>query len=153
MTSFTLRLLRLPTELLVRNRRHVDDLVHELHIVAVGRDAGLDVDRALAEAIDAVLEEFTGPRETVFLAARDALLAGQQEIDIELTLPVEAVERVRRALELLEETEDLSRRGLLLTLPAPPELWTLRRWIEREVIRQADGQDPQPFPATIEDDR
>jgi hypothetical protein len=145
MTSFTLRLRRLPTELFVRNRRHLDDLVHELHIVAVGRSSGAEVDPALTEAIDAILEEFAGPREAVFLAAREALLAGQEEIDVELSLPVAAVAEVRRALELLEQAENLSRRGLLLTLPAPRELWALRRWIEREVTRQAAGEDAEPF--------
>jgi hypothetical protein len=145
MRTFTLRLRRLPTDLFVRNRRHLDDLVHELHVVAVGRDSGLEIDPRLAEAIDAILEEFAGPREAVFVAARDAFLSGQREIDIDLTLPVAAVEKVRQALELLEEVEDLSRRGVLLTLPAPPDLWALRRWVEREVKRQAAGQDPQPF--------
>jgi hypothetical protein len=145
MTTFRLRLRRLPTDLFVRNRRHLDDLVHELHVVAAGRDSGLEIDPTLAKAIDAILEEFAGPREAVFLAARDAFLSGQREIDIDLTVPVAAVEKVGQALKLLEEVEDLSRREVLLTLPAPPELWALRRWAEREVSRQAAGQDPQPF--------
>lgn len=149
MTSFTLRLLGVPAELYVRNRRHVDDLVHELHLVAAGRASGVEVHPALASSIDVILEEFSGPREAMFLAARGALLAGQDQLDVELTLPVAAVGEVRRVLELLEHAEQLCRTGVLLTLPAPPELWELRRWVEREIVRQAAGEGPHRFaPAT-----
>lgn len=145
MTTFRLRLLGLPLELYVRNQRHVDDLVHELHIVASGRASGIEVDPTLASSIDEILEEFSAPRQALFRAARDALLAGQHEADVELTLPAVAVDRVRRVIDLLETAENLSRRGVLLTLPAPAEVWELRRWIERELIRQAGGEDPEPF--------
>lgn len=140
-----LRLVGLPTELYVRNRRLLDDLVHELKMVRAGQMTGLDVDPDLAGAIESILAAYAGPRDVAFKTARAAYEAGEPAIDLELEVPVDSVGPVKQIIGLLERAEELARRGVLLTVPAPPEIWRLRRWVTAELERQIAGQEPVPF--------
>jgi type II secretory pathway component HofQ len=143
-----LRVTGLPSELYVRNRRLLDDLVHELQMIRAGEMTGLDVDPALSDSLNSILATFAGPRDVAFTTAKEALLAQKKTFDLEMELERAALPALRRVLQLLEEVEDLARRGVLLTMPAPAEIWELRRWVVQEVERQAAGADPTPFPSS-----
>lgn len=145
--TVTLRLIELPSELYVRNRRLIDDLVHELQMIRAGAMTGLEVDPALSESLNSILAAYAGPRDAAFTKAKEALLAEKPTFDFEMDIEPSSVSAFHRVLNLLEEVEDLSRRGVLLTMPAPPEFWELRRWLVQEIERQVAGGEPAPFPS------
>lgn len=139
------RLRRVPPLLFVEHRRHLDDLVHELQIVQVGRMQGQEVAPALARALGEFLERYAVPRDALFKQARAAAVRGEPIVDLETTLPAEAAVTVDTMIELLEEADALARAGLVLTLPASDEISRFRRWAVSEIRRQAAGEPPIPY--------
>lgn len=142
-------LLGVPPLLVVRHRRHVDDLVHELQIVQLGQRQGRDVAPALAGAIHAILEHYAVPHDGLFKQARDAAERGDPTADLEIPLPAEAADAADAMLRLLEEGDALARAGLVLTLPAPDDVRRFRRWATGEIRRQLAGDPPVPFQQAV----
>ena len=144
-----MRLLNVPTEVLVRNLNHLDDLVHELHILQAGVDTGqAEPGPRLGALISQILEAYSPARDTVREQAEAACEKGLPVIDIEFDLPVEAADAAPRMVDLLDQADGMCRELALLTMAAPPEVVGLRRWISDQVVAQvARGEAPAPFPA------
>jgi PAS domain S-box-containing protein len=103
-----------------------------------------------AEATDAiaVLEEHI-PRPSVPMDP-DQLMSDATEPHvsaphIEVPVPLESVAHFDTLDRAIEAALDLSREGLVLTPPTQPEVQSFRRWLCRQVLRQAAGNRPEPW--------
>jgi PAS domain S-box-containing protein len=81
-------------------------------------------------------------------------LAGTQgHADVTLRLEPRDVSALAGLLPVLEEAEQLSAAGRILTQPALPELRQLREWCITEIVRQAEGAAPIPWRTPYVEDR
>lgn len=141
------RLLNLPTELLLRNRRHLEDLLHELHIMRAGVVSGdLQPGPRLAAVMSGILDTYAPARDVVWEQAERARAAGHETVDIDVEVPVGLAADAARMVELLEQADRMCQDLQLLTLAAPPEVADLRRWISAQILAQVDrGDEPEPY--------
>ncbi len=133
----------LPVHELLAAKEHLDDLVREMQIVmhdpavADRGEAESPEEVLLARRLDAAVHAFEPARVQVRSQVQQALRAGQARVTLELVLDQRAGEHARTFLEVLDEAEHLSRRGLLLT--RGDELGrhaAVRRLYLEEVVRQ-----------------
>ena len=141
------RLLNVPAELQVRNMRHLDDLLHELHTVQAGDDSGVaGLEPGLADCVSEIVAAYSSARASVWRQAETAWAEGRDVVDIEIDLPADAAGAAVRLFELLEEADRMCEALQLLTMAAPPEVTALRRWISAQIVAQVDrGEEPEPF--------
>lgn len=142
------RLLDVPTDLVLSNRRHLDDLLHELYIMRAGTDSGqVRPGPGLAALMSEILEAYSPARDEVWRQADDARTAGRQSVDIDVELPSTAAAAAPHLVDLLERADRMCRDLKLLTMAAPPEVAELRRWVSAQIVAQIDrGEEPEPFP-------
>ena len=148
-TRRRVRLLRVPTELQVRNMRHLEDLVHELQILQAGADSGqAEVGAGLAALMGGILEAYSPARDAARQQAETARTEGRPVVDIEVELPAEAAAAAPHLVGLLDEADRMCQQLELLTMAAPPDVKELRRWISDQIVAQvARGEAPTPFPS------
>ena len=141
------RLLDVPTELVIRNRRHLDDLLHELRIMQAGVESGeAQPGPRLAALMAEILDAYSPTRDLVREQAERARAAGRQTIDIDLEVPPAMADAALRLVELLEQADRMCQDLQLLTMAAPPEVAALRRWVGAQIVAQVDrGEQPDPF--------
>lgn len=137
-----------PAELHLRNLGHIEDLLHELRIVRAGDTSGqTEAGPRLAGLMGDILDTYMPARDASRDQAEAAVSSGSDVVDIELDLPVEASEALRRLVDMLDEADDLCRQLALLTLAAPRSVRELRHWMASEISGQlVDGRPPTPFP-------
>lgn len=142
------RLLELPTDLVMRNRRHLDDLVHELQIMQAGVDSGaVQAGPRLAALMSEILDAYSPARDTAWEQAERARASGRETLDIDVEIPPAAAGAAARLVELLEEADRMCRDLQLLTMAAPPDVAALRRWAGAQIVAQVErGAVPEPFP-------
>ena len=141
------RLLNLPIELLFRNRRHLDDLLHELHIMQAGAVSGqVEPGPRLAALMSDLLDAYSPVRDVVWEQAERARAMGRRTVDVDLEVPVAVAGDAARMVELLERADRMCQDLELLTLAAPPDVADLRRWISAQIVGQVDrGEEPEPY--------
>ena len=141
------RLLRVPTDVQVRNMRHLDDLVHELHILQAGVNSGrAEVGPRLAALLSEILETYAPARDAVREQAEAALAQGREVVDIDVDLPPEAAGAAAHLFDRLADADRLCEELELLTMAAPPEVTELRGWMTAQIVAQVDrGEAPEPF--------
>jgi PAS domain S-box-containing protein len=66
-------------------------------------------------------------------------------------VPRDSVDHFETLDRAIEAALDLSREGLVLAAPTQPEVQVFRRWMCREVLRQARGGAPQPWSVPAEE--
>jgi len=142
------RLLNLPSADFVRLHLHVDDLMRELEIIDVGHRAGVaTAPTELRDVMRRLLLHYAEAREAAWAQAEAATADGHAALDIEVMLPEEAADAAVEMVKLFEQADELSRAGVLLTMPTPPELLELRRWTTEELCRQLrEDAAPCPYP-------
>ena len=127
-------------------REHHDGLFREFAIISLDTDAASPPARLLA-LIDEVRDRYAtftaGPRSELL----EALARGDEHVDIAFVAPRDMGESAQRFLDLLEEADEFCRRGDLLTMDTPPVAAAFRRWYLGELVRQARGDAPRPWPA------
>ncbi len=140
------RLLNVPAELQVRNMRHLDDLLHELHIVQAGVDSGVtDLEPGLAACVSEIVEAHASARASVWQQAQTARADDRDVVDIDIDLPADAAGAAVRLFELLA-ADRMCEALELLTMAAPADVIELRRWICSQIVAQVDrGEQPEPF--------
>lgn len=143
------RLLGLPTALYIALHLHVDDLLRELEIISLGASSGaVAVPAEVRDVTRELLARYSETRQSAWQQAEAAQRRGGDTVDIEVTVPVAGVDAVQELVDLFDRADALCREGVLLTLPAPPELVELRHWTADEVMRQVRlGAEPRPYPA------
>ncbi|HEX2064786.1 MAG TPA: hypothetical protein VHE80_10240 [Acidimicrobiales bacterium] len=142
------RLAGVPTDLFVTLQMHIDELLRELEIIEMGEAAGSSaIEPRLRHIMRDLLDLYVEERQAVRAQAEQAAALGSQRVDMEVALPEEAVAHGEELLRLFEQADELSRQGLLLTVPSTDDLAAFRRWILAEVSAQIRTKaSPTPCP-------
>jgi len=118
------------------SRAHTEDLVRELQILALGdgTDAAPVLLVQLARRLAAATEAFHEGRRQMLNQTLSAAQRGQTSVQLSLLLPRDAARAARLWLEALDEADALTRQGVLLLPPFPPEMVEFRRRYVTTVI-------------------
>lgn len=154
-TRYTISLGEVPTDLLIRAKSHIDNLVREFTLASAGALAGTTetVPVNLAELISTVVHNFADARDAVKRQAVEAHNHGRDHTHLELQLSAEAAEAGEAYLGALDEIDQYCRAQRLLTLETPPEHRLFRQWYVGELVRQvraAVAGDQVPPPTSFE---
>ncbi len=129
-------------------QEHAEALLREYLLAKLDSDE--DPIQTHAEATDAiaVLEEHV-PRAEVTMSP-DELMADVTEPRVSaerlrVPVPLTSIAHFETLDRTIEAALDLSREGLVLTPPTQPEVQSFRRWLCRQVLRQAEGAPPEPW--------
>ena len=130
-------------------QEHVEALLREYLLVSLD-SAGEDPVQVHAEATDAiaVLEEHM-PGAPVRVAA-DELMTDAAEPSVSaphvrVPVPRASVPHFDTLSRAVDAALELAGQGLVLTPATQPELQEFRRWVCRQVLRQAAGNGPEPW--------
>jgi hypothetical protein len=142
------RLLRLPVADYLRLEAHHDAMLREFALLSISAaDGGAGAPRRIAELSRELEQRFGSIRGEVGNAVRRAAEAGEPMVDVAFAASREQVENSEALLELLEEADEFCRSGAMLTIPTPPALVALRRWLVMDVSAQVRrGSPPSPGP-------
>lgn len=136
----TVRMPQCPVRLGLRIDQHLDDLVRELQLI--GADQQKEPPRPVREMADnlvrAAFARHTGRR-----IAQEAAAAGQEYVDVEMTMPRAMAPSARDLLRLARQADDVCREHGLLTLAATPEMESLRTWFTDCMVGQLE-HDAEP---------
>jgi len=134
---YTVTLGDVPTDLLLSAKAHVDSVVRELTLTAVGAESGVTaaVPIALSTLLHDVVNEFAEARQAIKRQALASAALGEQRTRLSLTLPAEAADAGLRYLAALEEADAYGRSSRLLTLAAPPQHQAFRRWYVTSLVQ------------------
>lgn len=137
-----------PTATFLASLQHLEDLTHELRVIASGARSGVvEIPVDLASTINDILARYETPQQETWRQTLDAERSGCDRVDLRIRLPPEAVDDLWRILELLENADEFARAGVLMTMPATEEIVALRRWNCAEAERQLlHGAEPSPHP-------
>ena len=130
------RLLDCPVQLSLRQDQHLDELVRELQLIQA--DTGNPRSRELAGNLEGLLSGPAHARHTGRRTAQRAAAAGLGHIDIEMAMPVELAEQVRRLQAAVQAADVLCDQMRLLTLASTPDLRALRAWMTEQVAGQLE---------------
>jgi PAS domain S-box-containing protein len=152
--SIAVQLQNMPLLLHEAWQEHAETLLREYLLASLDSEL-VDPIQVHAEATDAiaVLEEHV-PRASVTVAP-DELMTEATEPNvsvprIEVPVPVTSVAHFDTLDRAIQAALDLSDEGLVLSPPTQPEVQAFRRWLCRQVVRQASGLRPEPW--TVPDD-
>ena len=154
---FTVALGEVPTDLLIRAKSHIDNLVREFMLASSGASTGTteSVPANLAELIRTVVHNFVDAREAIKRQAVDAYNHGRDHTHLVLRLPAEAADAGEAYLAALDEVDQYCRAERLLTLETPPEQRLFRQWYVGELVGQvrAAARGDEVPPATTFEQR
>ncbi len=125
---------------------HAESLLRELLLVRLDEEtlAGLEEHAAASAAIALMEQQIRHPAlgqdaSEVMAEAVEPLVTAEELV---LEVPPGSVRHFAVLNQLLEDLADMADSGSLLTPPIQPEIRDFRRWVCREVSRQADGEAP-----------
>jgi hypothetical protein len=139
------RFIGVPVAAYLELQAHNDALFRELELVRIELDArdGARGVSPLAGLVDRLYRPFRSQRDGYRDVVAAAQASGQDTVDLSTSASPAAVPAARAYLELLEQADELCRRGVLLT-PEPSEpVRSLRRWFVDQMAAQLlDGTPP-----------
>lgn len=139
------RLADCPVELSLRADLQLDELVRELQLASA--DRANSQSRLIAEQISDLLTSPAHARLTGRRTAEQALVEGRDHVDVDMAMPREFSELVRRLHEAVKRADELCEQDQLLAIASTPEMRALREWMTHEIIAQAErGETPVPWP-------
>jgi hypothetical protein len=126
------------TDLLLAAKSHVDNVVREFTLTAVGGSNGesAPVPPELAELIRTVTERFGEARQAIRRQALAAAAAGQRRTHLEMWLPASTADAGEEYLAALDEADQYAREARLLTLASPPAHRAFRLWYVSSLVAQ-----------------
>ncbi|MBW3557636.1 MAG: hypothetical protein KY454_11955 [Actinobacteria bacterium] len=136
-----LRLEAVPAALFLESQDHQHDLIRELQLIDIGDrfDLGTaEVSHRLARLIGDILTRYAPVRSATRLQAIAAVDRGEELVTLEVPIRPGMAEALTVWLRLLEEADDLCRKGELLLLATRPEVRDLRRWYVQELTTRLD---------------
>jgi hypothetical protein len=137
-------LLRYPLRLGVRASEHYESVFREFALLATA-EPGPSVPGRMIALIEELGRRYA--RDNAHEQARDEALArGEEVLDILLRVPPAVGAVGPRLAQMLDETDEFCRQGLLLTLEPAEDVVAFRRWYLDELVRQLEGAPPQPWP-------
>jgi serine phosphatase RsbU (regulator of sigma subunit) len=139
-----------PTALLLEAKAQMDNIVRELSLA--GAAASNPSSAPLAPVIETVVNQFSDARNAIKRQALAAAARGEERTRLVLELPESAADAGEAYLAALDEADEYSRAGRLLTLETEPDHRLFRRWYVQAVVQQIREQvrgrrphQPQPF--------
>ena len=137
-------LLRYPLRLGVRASEHYESVFREFALLA-SAEPGPSVPARMLGLIEELGRRYA--RNNAHEQERDAALArGESVLDIRMQVPESVGSVSQRLAEMLDETDDFCRQGVLLTLEPAADVVAFRRWYLDELARQVDGEEARPWP-------
>jgi anti-sigma regulatory factor (Ser/Thr protein kinase) len=138
------RLVDVPTRLLLSWEQHVRDLMREFAIVSSHRrpleEIGMDEP---VELVVATLDRYWDLMRPIWSQTRPAEGQRPGHISFVVKLPESVVSDGPRFLEALDAADDLGRQGKLLTEAASDEVAAFRRWFVYALVRQVATRSPE----------
>jgi len=136
-------LVGLPLAEMKINRVHLRELRRELRLLALAHEAMYPLAASLSRF-------FTDLDATFWRGLRDerlasALLDGEDDLDLTITVPRQAGEDYQRFLELLELADAFCRQERLLSLARTTDQIAFQTWMFGEFVRQTRGARPLPW--------
>jgi hypothetical protein len=123
---------------------HFEDVARELQLIEVGGHLGEDIPIHVSTLTDALARSRTAMRDEARRQAMVAFHAGQEEFRLDLVLPVPSEPVVQAMVDLFDQTDLWSERGVLLTPVAPP---SARRALQL-ILDHLDSVQAGDLPAT-----
>lgn len=146
------RLVDVPTRLLIGWEEHVRDLMREFALVSPSRrpleEIGIDDP---VELVVATLDRYWDLMRPVWAQARPTEGQRPGHISFVVKLPESVVTDGPRFLEALDAADELSRQGKLLTEAAPDDVCAFRRWFVHALVRQVATRTPEEERAPFHD--
>jgi hypothetical protein len=136
-------LVGLPLPEMKANRQHLRELRRELRLLALGHEANYPLAASLSHFFADLDATFWRGLRDERLAS--ALLDGDDDLDLTITIPRSAGDDFQRFIELLELADAFCRQERLLTLARTPEQIAFQTWMFGEFVRQSHGADPLPW--------
>jgi anti-sigma regulatory factor (Ser/Thr protein kinase) len=146
-TTYLIRLVAVPTALMLSAKAHIDNVVRELTLVRGGESGSLSpLAPAMALLVASVTGEFAEARAEIKRQALAAAAGGAITADIELRLPLSYADAGERYLIALDEADRYAREAHLLTLAPPASHRVFREWYVGSLVAQlrarAAGREP-----------
>jgi anti-sigma regulatory factor (Ser/Thr protein kinase) len=154
----TIHFVGVPVEAYLALQEHNDALFRELELISIELATPGAVARPtssrLASLVDQLYGQFRNQRDGHRTVVAEAQARGERTVELKARVPPASVEPARAYVELLEEADELCRRGELLTPPPPAQVRSLRRWFVEQMAAQlrddaAPGRPaspPRPWP-------
>jgi len=154
--KFLVELGEVPTEFLLAAKAHVDNLVREFTLLAVGAAEGATppVPSHLAGLLEIITERFADARLSIKEQALRAAHANELRTNLCLELTSDAAEAGEEYLLALGELDEYCRAARLFTLETEPEHRVFRNWYVGQIVEQlraARAGQPPPEPVLFEE--
>lgn len=144
-------LLGLPVAVHQLATEHSDELRREFTLLGVQQadDATSDVPARLLDLIDRLDQELSDFTEAAAVQLEEAMEEGREHVDLVFRVPPQVKDAAQQLAAVLDEADTYCRSGeSLLTLATPVEAVAYRRWYLEQLVTQADGAAPTPWPGS-----
>lgn len=138
--------LGVPVRLYVATQQHNDELLKEFAFIAGDGESSEDGQTRLVTLAQMVRETFAAPAAESRAQVEAAVARGDEFVDLVLAVPPAAAPFAEQLYEHIEEAEQYSESGKLLTLASTPEVRRFRRWFLEQCLLQLKGGAPTPWP-------
>lgn len=139
-------LLRYPLHVGARATEHYDEVFRELALHVSAHPAERDSVPARVLTMLERLGRHYQPQQEHEVEREKAIARGETSRDMVVHLPAGAGEVGQEIDVLLDETDDYCHHGELLTLAPADDVVAFRKWYLAEVVNQAGGRPPTPWP-------
>ena len=137
----------IPVSEYTTSTRHYRELRREIRLLALAHQDDYPLAANLSDLFSSMEQPARAQAGAQQIEAAQA--AGAKTVDLELTLPRRVVERVDLFIEMLDLADEFCRAERLLSLARTPAERKFQTWFLREFVRQADGEQPRPWPGSV----
>ena len=143
-----IRIRNMPLGPWVRFRQRFFELGRELRLLSLAHGHDYPIAQELAEVF------LQAEQERRLMQGRDkldqAIAEGRKSADLDFLVPSTMPSTMQRLQTTLERADTFCRDQRLLVLTAPPQQQALIRWWADEFVRQAAGEEPTPWPGSLD---
>lgn len=142
---------QVPLRLYIEFQQHFRELRREVRLLALAHEDDYPLAKSLSDlfgTLDRHLREGIGVEQI-----EAAIADNRSATDLLVHMPRSTARTLSRFVELLDLADDFCRQQRLLTLARSAEQRRFQTWFLCEFVRQADGEDPIPWPGTTRNRR
>lgn len=139
-----------PVDVYMVLEQHNEALLREFELLHIGVAKGdaNSVPQSLLDLVSIVRPALSRQIASHRAGVHAAFATGQTHVNLRVSVSPDAATQSGIFVQMMSEAEELSRRGVLLTSPAPPEVIALRDWFIDELRGQVNqGRSPRPAPS------
>lgn len=144
----TVRIVDLPVGLHVRATEHSEGLRREFQLLHeyTEQTGTATVPRRLLDLVNVLRANYGGFTTAQEDELEAAVVSGTDRLTLTFRVPRDAADAARALGGMLDEADDFCREGQhLLTLAAPDDVVTYRRWYLSQFVDQISGAPPTPW--------